>query len=60
MAKFKKPACADPIWSPMTDDELMNQTLAIAERRNIIGVLSGPATRVAAWVKRTRAGSFAA
>ena len=51
IAKLKKPACADPIWSPTTDDELMNQTLAIAERRNIIGVLSGPATRVAAWVK---------
>jgi predicted TIM-barrel fold metal-dependent hydrolase len=51
LAKFKKPACADPIWSPKTDDELMNQTLAIAERRNIIGVLSGPAARVAAWVK---------
>ena len=29
----------------------MNQTLAIAERRNIIGALSGPAARVAAWVK---------
>ena len=29
----------------------MNQTLAIAERRNIVGVLSGPAARVAAWVK---------
>jgi hypothetical protein len=51
IAKFKKPACADPIWSPTTDDELMNQTLAIAERRNIIGVLSGPAARVAAWLK---------
>jgi hypothetical protein len=51
IAKLKKPACADPIWSPTTDDELMNQTLAIAERRNIIGVLSGPAARVAAWVR---------
>jgi uncharacterized protein len=50
IAKFKKPACADPIWSPTTDDEVMKQTLAIAERRNIVGVLSGPATRVAAWV----------
>ena len=29
----------------------MNQTVAIAERRNIVGVLSGPAARVAAWVK---------
>ena len=47
----KKPACADPIWSPATDEELMNQTVAIADRRNIIGVLSGPAARVAAWVK---------
>ena len=51
IAKFKKPTCADPIWSPVTNDELMNDTLAIAERRNIIGVLSGPAARVSAWVK---------
>jgi uncharacterized protein len=51
IARFKKPACADPIWSPTNDDELMQQTLAIAERRNIIGVLSGPAARVEAWVK---------
>lgn len=46
-----KPACADPIWSPTTDEELMKQTLAVAERRNIIGILSGPAARVAAWVE---------
>jgi predicted TIM-barrel fold metal-dependent hydrolase len=51
IAKLKKPACADPIWSPTTDDEVMNQTIEIAERRNIVGVLSGPAPRVAAWVK---------
>jgi hypothetical protein len=51
MARLKKPACADPIWSPTTDAEVMNQTLAIAERRNIVGVLSGPADQVAAWVK---------
>jgi uncharacterized protein len=51
ITKSKKPACADPIWSPATDDELMHQTLVIVERRNIIGVLSGPAVRVAAWVK---------
>jgi uncharacterized protein len=50
IANLKKPACTDPIWSPTTDDEVMNQTLAIAERRNIVGVLSGPAARVAAWV----------
>ena len=51
IAKFKKPVCPDPIWSPVTDDEVMNQTLAIADRHNIIGVLSGPAERVAAWVR---------
>jgi hypothetical protein len=51
IGQLKTPACADPIWSPTTDDELMNQTLAVAERRNVIGVLSGPAGRVAAWVK---------
>jgi hypothetical protein len=51
LAKFKNPACADPIWSPATDDEVMNRTLAIMERRNIVGVLSGPAARVAASVK---------
>ena len=49
--QLKKPACADPIWSPTTDDELMKETLAIAERRNIIGVLSGPAARVEAWAR---------
>jgi predicted TIM-barrel fold metal-dependent hydrolase len=51
IAKVKKPACADPVWSPLTDDELMKQTIAIAERRNILGVLSGPAERVDAWLK---------
>ncbi len=51
LAKLKKPPCADPIWSPTTDVELMNQTVAIVKRRNIIGVLSGPEARVAAWAK---------
>jgi len=42
MAWFKEPPCPNPIWSPMTDLELMNRTLAIMERRNVIGVTSGP------------------
>ena len=50
LARFKKPDCKDPIWSPMTDAEVMNQTLAIADRRNITGVLSGPAANVEAWI----------
>jgi predicted TIM-barrel fold metal-dependent hydrolase len=41
---FKSPPCADPIWSPATDDELMTQTLEILRRRNIVGVTSGSLT----------------
>jgi uncharacterized protein len=51
LSGLKKPSCTDPVWSPMTDEEVMRQTLAIADRRNIIGVLSGSAERVDAWVK---------
>ena len=27
-ALFKKPTCANPVWSPSTDEELMAQTIA--------------------------------
>jgi uncharacterized protein len=30
------------IWSPITDEEVMQRTLAIMERRNMFGVTSGP------------------
>jgi predicted TIM-barrel fold metal-dependent hydrolase len=46
---FKQPACADPIWSPMTDEEVMTRTLAIMNRRNIIGVVSGRFALVKTW-----------
>jgi predicted TIM-barrel fold metal-dependent hydrolase len=46
----KKPPCRDPIWSPMTDAEVMTRTLAVMKRHNVIGVLSGPAARVDAWL----------
>jgi uncharacterized protein len=39
---FKSPQCANPVWSPETERELMEQTLEVLERRNIIGVTSGP------------------
>ena len=42
IAWLKRPPCTDPIWSPMTDHELMDRTLAIMERRNVIAVTSGP------------------
>jgi len=52
MAMQKKPPCPDPVWSPMTDDGVMNDTLEILRRRNIIGVVSGASDtmdRVARW-----------
>ncbi|HKY33253.1 MAG TPA: amidohydrolase family protein [Candidatus Polarisedimenticolia bacterium] len=45
----KNPPCADPVWSPENDDALMRQTIAAMERRNVIGVLSGPPERVRRW-----------
>ena len=51
MAMLKQPPCADPIWSPITDEELMTQTIEVMTRRNIVGVLGGTPDRVAAWMK---------
>lgn len=41
--------CADPIWSPTTDEGVMEATIEVAERRNIFGVLSGSPERVQRW-----------
>lgn len=46
---LKSPTCADPLWGPATDEELMKQTIAVLERRNIVGLTSGPL--VEQWVK---------
>lgn len=50
LARLKKPPCADPVWSPMTDDELMQQTIAAVRRLNVFGLLSGRGVRLDAWV----------
>ncbi|MFV8839529.1 amidohydrolase family protein [Salinimicrobium soli] len=49
MKMLKEPPCSNPVWSPKTDDELMNETLDVLERLNIYGVLSGQPDRVAKW-----------
>jgi predicted TIM-barrel fold metal-dependent hydrolase len=49
MTLLKKPPCSDPVWSPTTDDALMNETLDVLRRRNIIGVVGGPIGRVQRW-----------
>lgn len=49
LAWSKKPPCADPVWSPATDDALRRETIGLLKRRNIVGVLSGTAELVARW-----------
>jgi uncharacterized protein len=45
------PPCADPVWSPMTDEAVMNETIEVMERLNIVGVLSENRPEpVAAWM----------
>jgi len=49
--RFAKPRCTDPVWSPMTDKALLDDTIAAMERRNVYGMLSGTPEKVAAWRK---------
>ncbi|TBW25637.1 amidohydrolase family protein [Gramella sp. KN1008] len=49
MKMLKEPPCKNPVWSPRTDDELMNETFDVLEKNNIYGVLSGTVDRVAKW-----------
>lgn len=49
MGMAKEPLCDDPVWSPMTDAEVLGQTIEVMERRNIVGVLSGSPDRVSEW-----------
>ncbi len=44
MEGFKKPPCAQPIWSPVTAQEMMDRTFAVMKRRNVYGVASGSLT----------------
>ncbi|MFC0589335.1 amidohydrolase family protein [Novosphingobium aquiterrae] len=51
IAPFKQPACKDPVWSPTSDAEVMRRTLAVMERHNVYGVVSGRAALLSAWKK---------
>jgi hypothetical protein len=46
---FEHPSCGDPVWSPTTDEALRDRTIAVMERLNVYGVLSGSADRVREW-----------
>ena len=47
---LKNPACDDPVWSPMSDEENFSRNLAVIEKHNVYGVLAGSRDRVASWV----------
>ena len=49
IAALKNPPCSDPILSPTTDEAVMRETIAVLERLNMIGVLSGTPARVRRW-----------
>jgi len=49
MHMLKNPPCADPIWSPTTDEDLMNKTIDELEEWNVYGVIGGYADYVARW-----------
>lgn len=44
------PPCKKPVWSPKTDEEVMQQTIAVMEKYNIIGMLGGKPELVKKWV----------
>lgn len=44
-----EPPCENAVWSPMTDGELRDSSLAVLARRNIIAVVSGSPERVHEW-----------
>jgi predicted TIM-barrel fold metal-dependent hydrolase len=50
LERFRKPPCADPVWSPMTDAELMQQTVDAVRRLNVYGVLGGIPGRLDTWL----------
>lgn len=45
----KMPPCDNPIPAATTDDQVMNETIAIMKRRNIIGMVSGEPELMAKW-----------
>jgi hypothetical protein len=38
---LKSPACSNPVWSPKTDEELMQQSLDVLRKHDITAVTSG-------------------
>ncbi len=49
MAMNIEPPCAKPIAALSTDEQVMRETIAVMERRNIIGMVSGEPERMRVW-----------
>lgn len=49
---LKKTVCEDPLWSPVTEEEVMEQTLFYMEKHNVYGVLSGKLHSVQQWMNK--------
>lgn len=50
MRLLKEPSCEDPVWSPVSDDKLLQRTLTVMRKNNVYGVLSGTRDKVDAWM----------
>lgn len=49
LAHSRNPDCKDPMSAAENDQTLMEETLAVLKRRNIIGVVGGPGDLVRKW-----------
>ena len=49
MAMNVEPPCASPIPAATTDEQVMRETIAVMERRNIIGMVSGEPGLMRVW-----------
>ncbi len=50
MRILKQPACEDPIWSPTSDEELLQRTIKVMTANNVHGALSGTPELIDSWV----------
>ena len=51
--RMRNPPCDDPVWSPVTDEAVMTQSIDAMKRHDIYGVLSGTRQAVADWMAET-------
>jgi len=49
-ALAKSEPCKNAVWSPKTDEEVFQQTIAVMKKHNIIGMLGGKPELVAKWM----------